>query len=158
MRFGIRTDQRAWIQDLASSQANFTLLIPLAEDQITSGLPTVRPVSRIPPTLALSQAVRDSGLSTEAVAALDLAFGAPAFWVTATLLLRRKPLGFVLGPGVLTFLTRSSLVLAPMGLAMSRSSFDAGHALSAIGAGIAAGSAVLLALSLRAGKATPPPV
>lgn len=49
-------------------------------------------VGRVP------QAVLDSGLSTEGVAALDLALGAPAFMIAAILLLRRRRLGFVLGP------------------------------------------------------------
>ena len=96
-------------------------------------------VGRVP------QAVRDSGLSTEGVAALDLAFGTPAFVITAILLLRRRPLGFVLGPVVLTFLVLSSLVLAPM----ARRGFEAGHALCVIGLGMAAGSLVLLTLFLR---------
>jgi hypothetical protein len=99
------------------------------------------------------QAVRDSGLSTEGVAALDLAFGTPAFMIAAILLLRRRPLGFVLGPVVLTFLVLSSLLLAPMGVAMARSGFETGYALCAIGSGIATGSAVVLAFSLRSQKA-----
>jgi len=108
----------------------------------------------IPALLAgrVPQTVRDSGLLTEAVAVLDLAFGVPAFMIAAMLLLRRKPLGFVLGPVVLTFLVLSSLVLAPMGIVMARRGFEAGHALFAIGLGIAAGSAVLLGLFLREGS------
>jgi len=108
----------------------------------------------IPALLAgrVPQTVRDSGLLTEAVAVLDLAFGVPAFVIAAILLLRRKPLGFVLGPVVLTFLVLSSLVLAPMGIVMARRGFEAGHALFAIGLGIAAGSAVLLGLFLREGS------
>jgi hypothetical protein len=98
------------------------------------------------------QAVRDSGLLTEPVAVLDLAFGAPACLLVAVLLLRRKPLGIVLGPVLLTFLFLSSLVLAPMGLAMARYGFASGYALSWIGMGIAACSALPLALSLRGGK------
>lgn len=109
-------------------------------------------VGRVP------QAVRDSGLSTEAVAALDLAFGTPAFMIAAILLLRRRPLGFVLGPVVLTFLVLSSLVLAPMGIAMAWRGFATGYALCAIGLGIAAANAVLLTLSLRVTKATLQPV
>jgi len=108
----------------------------------------------IPALLAgrVPQTVRDSGLMTEAVVVLDLAFGVPAFMIAAILLLRRKPLGFVLGPVVLTFLVLSSLVLAPMGTVMARRGFEAGHALFAIGLGIAAGSAVLLGLFLREGS------
>jgi len=104
------------------------------------------------------QAVRDSGLATEGVAALDLTFGTPAFVIAAILLLRRRPLGFVLGPVVLTFLVLSSLVLAPMGIAMARRGFGAGYTLGAIGLGIAAANAVLLILSLRVTKATLQPV
>ncbi len=100
------------------------------------------------------QAVRDSGHFTEPVAVLDLAFGAPVCMIAGILLLRRKPLGFVLGPVILTFLLLSSLVLAPMGIAMARRGFETGRALCVIGLGIATGSAVLLALSLRGGKVT----
>jgi len=98
------------------------------------------------------QAIRDAGQFTEPVAVLDLAFGAPASMIAAVLLLRRKPLGFVLGPVLLTFLFLSSLVLVPMGMAMDLRGFKAGYALYAIALGIAAGSAVLLALSLRESK------
>ena len=106
----------------------------------------------IPALLAgrVPQAVLDSGLLTEPVAVLDLAFGAPVCLLVAILLLRRKPLGIVLGPVLLTFLTFSSLVLAPMGLAMARHGFESGYALCWIGVGIAVGSASLLALSVRA--------
>ncbi len=65
---------------------------------------------------------------------------------------RRQPLGFVLGPIVLTFFALSSLALVPMGVAMARRGFESGNALCAIGPGIAAGGTVLLALSLRGGK------
>ncbi len=98
------------------------------------------------------QAVRDSGLFTEPVAVLDLAFGAPACLLVAVLLLRRKPLGIVLGPVLLTFLFLSSLVLAPMGFAMARHGFASGYAMSWIGVGIAACSALPLALCLRGPK------
>lgn len=98
------------------------------------------------------QAVRDSGLFTDPVAVLDLAFLTPACTIAAILLLRRKPLGFVLGPILLTFLVLSGLGLASMGMALGRRGFPTGFALFAIALGIAAGSAVLLALSLREAK------
>jgi len=98
------------------------------------------------------QAVRDAGGFTETVAVLDLAFGAPASMIAAILLLRRKPLGFVLGPVLLMFLFLSSLVLISMGMAMDLRGFKAGYALYAVALGIAAVSAVLLALSLRESK------
>jgi len=98
------------------------------------------------------QAVRDAGSFTEPVAVLDLAFGAPASMIAAILLLRHKPLGFVLGPVLLTFLFLSSLMLVPMGMAMDLRGFKAGYTLYAIALGIAAVSAVLLALSLRESK------
>lgn len=104
------------------------------------------------------QSVRDAGLLSEAVAVLDLAFLSPACVIAAILLLRHKPLGFVLGPVVLTFLVLSGLGLAPMGIAMARRGFEEGHALSAIGLGIAAVNSVLLALSLREDKPTLQPV
>jgi len=110
----------------------------------------------IPALLAgrVPKAMRDSGQLTEAVAVLDLAFGAPACMIAAILLLRRKPLGFIFGPVVLTFLILSSLVLAPMGIAMVRHGFETGYALCALGLGIAMGSAVLLTLCLRGGNAS----
>ncbi len=109
----------------------------------------------IPALLAgrVPQTVHDSGLLTESVAVLDLSFGAPTFMIAAILLLRRKPLGFVLGPVALTFLTLSSLVLVPMGIAMARRGFPGGSVLCAAGVGIATGSAVLLAFFLRGSKA-----
>jgi hypothetical protein len=99
------------------------------------------------------QAVRDAGHFTEPVAVLDLAFGLPACLIAAILLLRRKPLGFVLGPVLLTFLALSSLVLVPMGRSMEQQGFKAGFALYATAAGIAAGSAILLTLWFREGEA-----
>lgn len=98
------------------------------------------------------QSVRDAGSFTEPIAVLDLAFGAPASMIAAVLLLRRKPLGYVLGPVLLTFLFLSSLVLVPMGMAMDLRGFKAGYTLYAIALGIAAVSALLLALSLRESK------
>lgn len=113
-------------------------------------------LSEIIPALVagrVPQGVRDSGQLTDAVAVLDLAFGAPACLIAAILLLRRKPLGFVLGPVVLTFLILSSLVLASMGVVMVRHSFGTGSVLCATGLGIAMGSAVLLVLIFRTEKA-----
>jgi len=97
----------------------------------------------------IPQTVRDSGLVTEPVAVLDLAFGAPACVLVAILLLRRKPLGIVLAPVLLSFLFLSSLVLTPMGFVMAGHGFASGGPLSIIGVSIAAGCALLLALFLR---------
>src|SRR5271157_4966024 len=71
------------------------------------------------------QAVRDAGSLTEPVAVLDSAFLAPACMIGAILLLRRMPLGFALGPVLLTFLALSSLMLVPMGMAMDLRGFKA---------------------------------
>src|SRR5271157_323913 len=112
-------------------------------------------LAEIVPALLAGQApqtVRDSGSFTEPIAVLDLAFWAPASMLAAILLLRRNPLGFVLGPVLLTFLSLSSLMLVPMGMAMDLRGFKVGHTLYAIALGIAAGSAVLLALWLRESK------
>jgi hypothetical protein len=98
------------------------------------------------------QSVRDSGLLTNPAAVLDLAFMAPALMIAAILLLRRKPLGFVLGPVLLTFLALGSAVLASMGTVMALRGLETGRALIAIALGIAAASAVLLALCLRGEK------
>lgn len=108
----------------------------------------------IPALLAgrVPQAVRDSGLLTEPVAVLDLAFGTPACVITAILMLRGAPLGFALGPIVLTFLALSSLVLVPMGIAMTLRGFESGSTLSLIGLVIATCSSLLIAISLRGGR------
>lgn len=105
----------------------------------------------IPGLLAgqVPQAIPDSGNVTEPVAVLDLAFGAPACLITGVLLLRREPLGFTLGPVLLTFLVLSSLLLVPVGLEMNRRGFAAGWVLYAIALGLAAAGGVLLALSMR---------
>ncbi|MGP8173863.1 MAG: hypothetical protein ACLP7O_04870 [Terracidiphilus sp.] len=116
-------------------------------------------LAEIVPALLAGQApqtVRDSGSFTEPIAVLDLAFWAPASMIAAILLLRRKPLSFVLGPVLLTFLSLSSLMLVPMGMAMDVRGFKAGYTLYAIALGIAAGSAVLLALWLRESKPETP--
>jgi hypothetical protein len=101
----------------------------------------------------MPQTVCDSGLVIEPVAVLDLAFGAPACLIAAILLFRRKPLGIVLAPIILTFLALSALVLAPMGIAMARRGFETGGSLCLIGLGIAGGSAVLLTFCFRKDKA-----
>jgi len=101
------------------------------------------------------QAVRNSGLVTEPAAVLDLAFMAPASLAGAILLLRRKPMGFVLGQVLLTFLVLSSLGLVSLGAAVNLRGLKADYALFPIALGIAAGSALLLALSLREYSAAP---
>ncbi len=108
----------------------------------------------VPALLAgqVPQAVRDSGLLTEPVAVLDLAFGAPACVIAAILMLRGAPLGFALGPIVLTFLAFSSLVLVPMGIAMTLRGFESGSALSLIGIVIATCSSVLNTISFRGAR------
>lgn len=100
-------------------------------------------------TRQVPQAVQESGLSTEPVAVLDRAFLAPASIAVAILLLRRNPLGFVFGPVLLGFLVLSGLGLAAMGTVMALRGFGPGYGLFGVSLGIAAGSAVLLALSLR---------
>jgi len=112
-------------------------------------------LGEIIPALAagrVPQAVRDSGLLTEPVAVLDLAFGAPACLIAAILMLRRAPLGIALGPIVLTFLVFSSLVLVPMGIAMTLRGFESGSVLALIGLVIATCSSVLIAISFRGGR------
>jgi hypothetical protein len=111
-------------------------------------------IAYVPAMLAgrTPQEVRDSGLVTAPVAVLDLAFMAPASIIAAILLLRRRPLGFVLGPVLLTFLALGSLVLGVIGIVMALRGFETGWALVAIGAALAAVAAILLALSLRGGQ------
>jgi len=75
--------------------------------------------------------------------------------IAAILLLRRKPLGFVLGPVLLTYLVLSGLGLVLMGMMVARRGFETGYTLGGIGLVIAAGSAVLLSLCLRENKAAP---
>lgn len=116
-------------------------------------------LAEVVPALLASQtpqAIRDSGHFTEPVAVLDLALLLPACLITAILLLRRKPLGLVLGPVLLTFLALSSLVLIPMGRSMEEQGFKAGFVFYAVAVGVAVCSAVLLTLWFREGWAGTP--
>lgn len=101
----------------------------------------------------ITQAVQDSGHLTEPVIVLDICFTAPACLTAGTLLLRRKPAGFALGPIMLAFLALSSVVLVPMGMMMAWRDFAGGSVLCAVGLGIAAIATVPLALSFRGDKA-----
>jgi len=103
-------------------------------------------------TAMLARQAPQAMQESEPVAVLDLAFLAPATVAIAILLFRRNSLGFVFGPVLLGFLVLSGVGLAAMGTVMAMRGFGPGYGLFAIALGIAAGSAVLLALSLRAGQ------
>jgi len=102
-----------------------------------------------------TQDIRESGHLTDVPAVLDIAFVLPALTITAVLLLRRRPLGFVLGPVLLGFTVLLALLI------MSIPALQAWHGLATsygafIGTGVVAVvAAILLPLSLRNGtKAT----
>lgn len=60
--------------------------------------------------------VRELGVPTNAVHVLDLGFFLPAAAATGVMLLRRRPAGYVLAPGMLAFLTLTGLpiLLTPL--------------------------------------------
>ena len=96
--------------------------------------------------------VRESGHLTDVPAVLDIAFVLPAMAITAILLLRRRPLGFVLGPVMLNFTALLALLI------MSIPALQAWHGAATgygafIGTGVVAVIALLLLpLSLRSEK------
>lgn len=101
--------------------------------------------------------IREAGQLTEPAAVLDLAFVLPGLILCAILLLRRRPLGFVLGPILLTFVAFVALLLAALGMAMQSYGFGAAFGWIWANVGLAGLAAVLLALFLRGAKPTKPP-
>ena len=110
-------------------------------------------IKGLSPAVVLGQAppwVREAGGLTEPAAVLDLAFVLPAMIIIAIQLLRRRPLGFVFGPILLTFTAFLALLLTAMGIAMEARGFGPAFGGTPFNAALAAAAVMLLALFLRA--------
>lgn len=97
----------------------------------------------------IPQGVRDAGQLTEPAAVLDLAFVLPALTVVAILLLRRQPLGLVLGPILLVFVIFVALLLTAMGIVMESRGFGQAFGGTPTNLGLVAVAVALLVLFLR---------
>ncbi|HTP89978.1 MAG TPA: hypothetical protein VMJ34_23695 [Bryobacteraceae bacterium] len=95
------------------------------------------------------QDVLDAGQITDVAAVLDLAFVLPAFALTAVLLLMRRPMGFVLGPIILSFTGMIALLLVAIVAVLVDRGLAADYSGIAVSGGIAVIAGALLALFLR---------
>jgi len=97
------------------------------------------------------QDVREFGHLTDVPAVLDIAFVLPALTITAILLLRRRPLGFVLGPVLLAFNLLLALLIMSIPAVLVWRSRETGYGAFVNCGVVAVAAAVLLPLSLRSG-------
>jgi hypothetical protein len=96
------------------------------------------------------QSVVDTGLLTNPVHVLDLAFLLPAFAITGFMLLRRRPAAFILAPILMVFGILMTIAIAGMMVAMARKGFTASYIASASFFASAAALTLLLLRYLRA--------
>jgi hypothetical protein len=100
---------------------------------------------------AAPQDIRESGHLTDVPAVLDIAFVLPALTIAAVLLLRRRPLGFVLGPVLLAFTGLLALLIMSIPAVLAWHGHGTGYGAFVNSGVVAAAAAVLLPLSLRSG-------
>jgi hypothetical protein len=96
--------------------------------------------------------ITESGLFTNPVHVLDLALLLPAFGITAFLLLRRRPLAYVLAPSLLALASLMGALLAGIILIMGSKGFPPDPLAIALLAALAAALAALAAVYFRAGR------
>lgn len=96
------------------------------------------------------KSITDAGLLTQPVHVLDLAFFLPAFVITGIMLLRRKPLAFILAPVLMVFVILMTVAVAGMMVAMALKGFANDYVLAAFFLASAAGCTLLLVRCLRA--------
>lgn len=105
------------------------------------------------------QSIREVGLFTNPPHVLDLSLLLPGLFITAIMLLRRRPLAFVLAPALMTFLALMSAQLAGLVVALIWKGFAAGYTMAfaflALGAGFGALQAVFCRRRTRPVRATP---
>ena len=109
-------------------------------------------LSEIIPALLSGHApksVTDAGLLTSPVHVLDLSIVVPGFVITALMLLRRKPVAFILAPALMVFGILMLVAVAGMIGALIRKGLATDYAVAAILVGMAVGLAVLLARYLQ---------
>jgi hypothetical protein len=95
------------------------------------------------------QDLLDSGLFTDPAAVLDLSLLLPALAMAAIMLLRRRPLGFVLGPVLLAFAVLVSLMLVSLFICLNLKGLGPGYVPLVINFLRAAAGMALLALFFR---------
>jgi tRNA-Thr(GGU) m(6)t(6)A37 methyltransferase TsaA len=113
-------------------------------------------LGEIVPAIAAGRApasVTECGLLVNPVHVLDLSFFLPAFVIVGILLLRRRPLAFVLAPALMAFGLLMAATIAGLIVAAARMGLATDYAAALIFLGVAAGCSWLLALFFRAGAA-----
>lgn len=95
------------------------------------------------------QSVAEAGLLTHPAHVLDLSLLLPAFAIAGVLLLRGRPLGFVLGPVFLAVGVLLSLLIASIMLAMGAKGFGLNYGGLTFNFVLAAANAFLLGLFVR---------
>jgi hypothetical protein len=95
------------------------------------------------------KSVTDAGLLTSPVHVLDLSIVLPGFVITAIMLLRRKPVAFVLAPALIVFGILMIVAVAGMIGALIFKGLATDYVVAAVLVSMAAGLAVLLVRYLR---------
>jgi len=95
------------------------------------------------------QGIRESEHLTDVPAVLDIAFVLPAMTIAAVLLLRRRPLGFVLGPVLLGFTVLLALLIISIPALQAWHGLPTSYGVFVVNGAVAVIAAVLLPLSLR---------
>jgi hypothetical protein len=90
------------------------------------------------------KSITDAGLITQPVHVLDLSFVLPGLVITAILLLRRKPVAFILAPVLMFFVILMLVAVAGMIGALIFKGLATDYAVGAVLIGMAVGLAVLL--------------
>jgi SAM-dependent methyltransferase len=123
---------------------------------LMASMTTVQWVREIVDAIVSGQVPRsvvETGLPVNPIWVLDLCFLLPALAVTGVLLLRRRPLAFVLAPTLLVVLALISAELVAIGTAMLRAGLSHGYGAIGVVAALGTGFTALLIRFLRAGAA-----
>jgi hypothetical protein len=90
------------------------------------------------------RSITDAGLMTNPVYVLDLSVVLPGFVMTAIMLLRRKPVAFILAPVLMVFVVLMTIAIAGMSVAMVLKGYATSYVMAVVFLGSAAGCTVLL--------------
>ncbi|MBN2542251.1 hypothetical protein JXI42_05250 [bacterium] len=109
-------------------------------------------ISQVIPAMISNAApaeVQDIGTLTNPVHALDLSVVLPGFIITAILLLKKKPLGFLMTPTVLTFMVLMDITLAGLVIVMDMKGLETNPVMPVIMIIFAVVSGVILVSYLK---------
>ncbi len=108
----------------------------------------------IPATInnSIPQTIIDVGLPTNPVHVLDLAVVLPGIFVTGLLVLKKRSIGFVLAPVVLTFFILMDLTIAILTVMMVTKGFEGSMIVAGVMTMLALASALLLVQYLRSNR------